>query len=244
MTYYLAENPWYLVGLLGLVGLGFLIATKVTADGRYVIRASIAFGLAATALLIEQIWVTDAERIEWVVGEIATAVGRSDGDQVLKQMDSQVTFSIRNRVQGDELDLSAIPEVLKNIDFDWVHVSKLTTNAGEQTRQGSAEFKVSVAGTYRMPGLGARAFTANTEWSLGFRKRPTGEWKVARITALSLPPYAVLPMFRFRSRRSGAAPSAGPSSGSSSQIGPPAPYRDRFGRRRPEGLLPGIELSR
>lgn len=201
MTYLVSDNPWYLAGGLAVIAAGFLIALRVTQDGRYLIRAGIALGLAAGLLVIEQVWVTDAERVEWTVKAIAAALGRSDAEGVLAHLDDRVTFGLRSDVR-QEIDPTAIRDGLKDFTFDWVYLSRLATNAGRQTGRGSAEFRVSVSGIYRMQ-AGSRAFAGISDWSLGFRKVPSGEWKVNRITAVALPPYAILPLLRFRTRVDG-----------------------------------------
>ncbi len=237
LHHYLGENPWYLVGGLGLVAAGFLIALRVTQDGRHLIRALAAIGLAALVLVVEQVWVTEAERIEWVVHDLADAVSRSDGDRVLALMDDHVSFSMKGNNLGKELDVAAIREALKDVTFDWLHVSHLSTSAGEQTRRGTAEFRVGVSGTYQMSQMSqaARNFAApGTEWSLGFRKTPSGDWKILRITALAVPPYAMLsPMFRYKepSDPAPAASASGPETPEPLRTSPPARVRP-FGRGR------------
>ena len=93
LTYFVAENPWYLVAILGLVAAGFLVALRTTQDGRYLIRALVTLGVAGVLIVVDQLWVTDAERVEWVVRDLADAVARSDADAALALMDEHVTFS-------------------------------------------------------------------------------------------------------------------------------------------------------
>jgi ketosteroid isomerase-like protein len=221
LQYYVAENPWYLVGGLALIGGVFLIALRVTQDGKNLMRALIALGLAGLVLVVEQFWVTEAERIEWVVKDLADAIAHSDGDRVLSLMDEHVTFSMRSNTVGEELDLDFVRKVLGDIDFDWVHVSRLTTSAGEQTHRGTADFRVNVSGTYRQT-LGTRSFLGPADWSFGFRRTPAGQWKITRIAVVSLPPYVAIPL-KFKPRKdsnsnstsnSSFDPEPGPGSGS------------------------------
>ena len=81
--YYLSEDPWPLAGFLGLVGLGFLVPLWLTQQGKYLIRALVAFGLALLVIGIERVWVTDNERIEAVVSELASGVANRDADRAL-----------------------------------------------------------------------------------------------------------------------------------------------------------------
>jgi ketosteroid isomerase-like protein len=201
VTYYVAENPWPLVAVFGMIGLGFLVAMRVTQDGRYLVRGLVALGLAAVVMVVEQLWVTDAERIESVVRELADAVRRSDSEAALALMDEHVGFGIRNQSISEELDLSLIRIVLREVKFDWLHVSRLSASAGKQTLMGQADFKVNAGGTYQ----GSQPFGGLSEWSLGFHRTPDGAWKITRITATKLPPYAMLPPQLRRSR-----PAVGP----------------------------------
>jgi len=205
MWYYVAENPWPLAGAFGLVALGFLIAMKVTADGKYLVRALIVLGLAAGVLIVEQLLVTDAERIESTVKNLIHALSRSDADGVTQALDDHVTFSIRNDTLGNELDLEQFREKLKDLTFDGIYVSRLSTSSMQQSGRGSAEFKASAAGTYQMNGVGYN-FAGNSEWSLGFRRLPSGEWKINRITAMSFPLNVVLPFMRARQPSTAGAP--------------------------------------
>ena len=66
-------------GLLLLAG-GFAVALGSTQQGKYLIRAMIAAGLAAAVVAVEWAWVTDNERIEQVVYDLRDAVVNSDVD--------------------------------------------------------------------------------------------------------------------------------------------------------------------
>ncbi len=77
--------------------------------------------------------------------------------------------------------------MLRNTHFDFVRVSQLTTEAGSQTKRGSAEFKVTASGTFNEGGSQVPLGSMGTEWSLGFRETSPGVWKVNRITAIKVP---------------------------------------------------------
>ena len=224
LTYYVAENPWYLVAVLGLVAAGFLVALRATQDGRYLVRALVVMGVAGALLVVEQLWVTDAERVEWVVRELADAVARSDGEAALALMDDHVTFGMRSITFGEELVLSSIADLLREVRFDLLRVSRLVATAGAQTHRGQAEFKVTVAGTFQQ-GMVARNFAGNSEWSLGFRRDRSGAWKINRITAVELPQYTMVPILKYRVPQTGAQPPT------DEPVSPP-PTRRGFGRGR------------
>jgi hypothetical protein len=220
MWYLIAENPWFLAGAFGLIAVVLLIAMKVTQDGQYLIKALIAFGCAGAILIIEQLIVTENERVEWTVRELSAALLKSDNAKVMDLMDEHVLFSMRSNTLGDELDLSVLNEKLADLSFDWIHLSRLNTNAGQQTGRGSAEFQVNAGGSLRMNGI-SHNFTGNSAWSLGFRRLSNGRWKINRITNLALPQYVMLPLFKSLGRAN-RAPMRPPGIGIPTNIETPA----------------------
>jgi hypothetical protein len=197
LTYYVAENPWYLVAILGVVAAGFLLAARVAQDGRQFVRGMVALGVAAALIVVDQFWVTEAERVEGVVRALARAVARSDAPAALGLMDEHVTFSMRSNTFGEELVLDSVAELLHQVKFDFVRISRLVATAGAQTHRGQAEFKVTASGAIEQ-GSSMRNFAGYSEWSLGFRKVASGEWKINRVTAVELPQYTMLPTIKVK----------------------------------------------
>src|SRR5436190_604723 len=89
---FLSEDPTYLVGALGILAVSFLMALRVTQQGKYLYWALGALGLAAAVLAIEHFWVTDNERIERVVYDLRRAVLASDVDGVLEHLTPDVEY--------------------------------------------------------------------------------------------------------------------------------------------------------
>lgn len=230
LTYYVAENPWYLVAILGFVAAAFLITLRATQDGRYLVRALVALGLAGALIVVDQVWVTEAERVERVIRDLADAVARSDGDATMALMDQHVAFSIRSNTLGEELDLPSFAELLGQVQFDFVRVSRLTATAGAQTGRGQAEFKVTASGAIRQGGS-LRNFMGNSEWSIGLRRLPSGAWKINRITAVELPQYTMLPTLKVKLPQ--VSPGEPPPSRPVTPP-PPPPMQRGFGRVRRE----------
>ena len=75
---FLSEDPTYLAGFLVLAAGAFLMALKVTQQGKYLVWALTALGLAVAVVVIERMWVTDNERIESVVYDLRRAVLAAD----------------------------------------------------------------------------------------------------------------------------------------------------------------------
>lgn len=198
MLHYLSEDPWPPVYALGLVALAFLVALWLTQQGKYLIRAGIVVAAAVLILAVEHFWVTDNERIEAVVYDLAKAVEASDSQRVLDHLAPNVVVSasdtspLVNRLNRltSPLVRHAIAQSLDRSHFDYVRISNLTTNAGQISRQGTAEFKA-----HAMVGVSTDTGTVyyatppgGLSWSLGFKETSPKVWKVTRITPINPPP--------------------------------------------------------
>ena len=184
---FLSEDPTYLAGFLALVGVMFLMALKVTQQGKYLVWALTALGLAVTVVVIERIWVTDNERIESVIYELRRAVLVANPEDVLAQLTPDVEYVQSGISVSGETTRELIRANLANAAFDFVHVQDLQTSAGRQTRRGKAEFRIYTKGTLRTTLATYNVGTANSTWSLGFQETEPGIWKVNRITPVSMP---------------------------------------------------------
>ena len=192
--YYLIENPTYPLIALALAALLLLVALQVTRQGKYLIAAGILIGLGLILFVVERLVVTDAERIEAVVYELADAVAHSDIEGVEARLAPEVTLG-RQAKAGGLVPLRVLLPILRRVQFDFLKVRQLQAQAGSQTKRGTAEFKVTASGTADAAGgFGSNQpfAAANTEWSLGFREVAPQVWKVTRITPIRLPRYAAL----------------------------------------------------
>ncbi|WZO98423.1 hypothetical protein EP7_000002 [Isosphaeraceae bacterium EP7] len=181
---YLSEDPWPLVGLLGLIAAGFLIALRVTQQGEYLIRALVAAGLALLFLAVEWAWVTDNERIEAVVYDLASAVEAGDLSRVTSHLtpDVRLVQNDRTLIEGGRID--ALLSQLENARFDFVRVNQLEAESGAHTRRGRAEFRVVASGTFPTSTADLNFGSLDSRWDLGFRETTPGVWKVNRITPI------------------------------------------------------------
>ncbi len=185
---YISEDPTLLAGGLLVLAGGFVVALKVTQQGKYLIRALIAAGLAAAVVLVEWLWVTDGERIEQVVYGLRDAVANSDVERVLGYMAPDVQYVRDESALDEAATREFIRANLERVRFDLVRVSGLRVNVAEQSRRGTAEFHVLSKGTLdtaagKVP-VGTRA---DSLWSLGLRETGPHVWKVNRITPMQLP---------------------------------------------------------
>ncbi len=192
MTYF-SEDPTVAAGALLVLAGAFLIALRVTQQGKYLIYVGASLGLALVVVVVEWLWVTDNERIEQVVYDLRRAVLESDVDGVLAHMSPHVQYSRGDFTLSDEETRSLIRSNLSNAHFDFVRITGLQTSAGSQARRGSAEFRVFARGSLNTALTTIEGGSATTDWSLGFQETGPGIWKVCRITPIRMP-YGTLPL--------------------------------------------------
>jgi ketosteroid isomerase-like protein len=187
----LAEDPTYLVVALGLLAGAFLMALKVRQQAKYLFWALGMLALILAVVVIEQVWVTDNERIERVIYNLRRAVLASDSEGVLAHLAPDVEYVQHGTSISGEATRTLIRTNLANAAFDFVHINDLQTNAGRQTRRGTAEFRIYAKGTLHTSLATYNVGTANSIWSLGFQETAPGVWKVNRITPVSVPEGAI-----------------------------------------------------
>jgi hypothetical protein len=185
----LSEDPTYVVGALGILAAVFLVALRVTQQGKFLVWALVAGALALLAIVIDLVWVTDNERIAAVVYDLGRAVKNSDADRVIAHLTPDVRYAPssdarfpRGGLFSGENARRFVRANLAEAHFDVVRVSHLQVHAGEQTRRGTADFRVLVSGQYR-----GRHGTSVSDWSLGFRETRPTVWQVERITPTRIP---------------------------------------------------------
>jgi ketosteroid isomerase-like protein len=185
---FLSEDPTFLAGGLGLVALAFLIALRVTQQGKYLIRAAIALALALGVVVVERLWVTDNERIEQVVYDLRRAVVNSDAEGVIQHLAPDVQFNPGGQTLSGDATRQYVRSALGMTKFEFVRLSHLEVSAGGQTRRGSASFRVFARGQLQSPSWSTTVGTADSDWSLGFQETSPQVWKVNRITPSRVPP--------------------------------------------------------
>jgi ketosteroid isomerase-like protein len=184
---FLTEDASYLLIGLGVAALGCLLALKVTQQGKFLFCALGLLVLAGVVFGFEHFWVTDAERVEKVVYDLASAVQASDVERIKIHLDEQVTIGTKDRTMDGSAPLRLIFSLLQNSHFDYVKVGQLTTSVGSQTKMGKAEFKATATGTYNEGVAEIPIGSLGTVWSLSFRETSPGVWKVTRIQAIKVP---------------------------------------------------------
>ena len=236
---FLSEDPTYLAGSLLLVAGALAMVVKVTQQGKYLVWALTAFGLALAVLVIERLWVTDNERIESVVYELRRAVLAANVKNVLAQLTPDVEYVHDGISLSGDATRGLIRNNLENANFDFVHIQDLQTSAGRQTRRGKAEFRVYAKGTLRTSLATYNVGTANSTWSLGFQETEPGVWKVNRITPVTMTEgMGLIPRSAYASPRPGVRGQGNAERKIPDGFGPP---RVRSGNGRYRGR-PGIPV--
>jgi hypothetical protein len=184
---YLSEDPTVLARALIILAGAFLIAVRVTQQGKYLIYAGASLGVSLLVVVVEWFWVTDNERIERVVYDLRRAVLNSDVDGVLAQLSPRVQYSRGDFTLSEEDARELIRTNLSNTRLDLVRITGLQTSAGSQSHRGRAEFRVFARGSVNTAFTTVEGGSATSDWSLGFEETKPGIWKVCRITPLSLP---------------------------------------------------------
>jgi hypothetical protein len=95
-------------------------------------------------------------------------------------------------VKGDmsldgEATRDLIRDNLSRVRFEIVRISNLETNAGRQSRLGTATFSAFFKGTADTSAAPVQFGSVNSIWSLGLRETGPGVWKVYRITPVQVP---------------------------------------------------------
>ena len=176
-----------------------------------------AVGLAAAVVVIEWMWVTDVERIEQVVYDLRQAALDSDVDGMLSHMAPDVRFQRGDTSLDAEATRALIQGYLGHTQFEFIRIAGLEISVGEQSRRGTAQFRVFAKASMNMSGTPIDGGTFNSIWSLGFQETRPHVWQVNRISPVQLPSGS-LPV-----------PSRGPAS---------KRHAPRQLRRRRDGLAP------
>jgi len=184
---YLSEDPTYLAAAFLMLAGAFLVALKVTQQGKYLVRAGIALVLGLAVVVTDWLWVTDNERIAQVVYDLRRAVSNSDAERVIAHLAPNVQYLQGDTALSEDATRALIRVNLSRFHFDFVRISDLHTSAMRQARRGTAEFRVFTRGSLS-PSLGTvNTGTSVTAWSLGFQETDPGVWKVNRISPISFP---------------------------------------------------------
>ena len=171
-----AEDVWPLIWLLALAELILFIAMVGTGRGRYLVWMGVVAALAMLLVVLEWVLVTDRERVDAVVDQMARAVRHKDFDAVLRHLAPQCHFGGYDRERIREL----ADTELRDIEIDRITVSDRHTQVFPQRKQATAQFLAVVRGKQskvEQPPYASR-------WMLTFHQDTTGQWQVVEIERL------------------------------------------------------------
>lgn len=188
--HYIAEDPWPSVVICSVLAAAFLLALKLTQQGKYLYFSLAAVAVGVLLFGIERVWVTEVERIEQVIYDLAGEVKTCDAKAVIRRFTPDVVIVQDTHVVLEGQALRAF--VLANINpmalrFDSLSVRGLECAVSSSSGRGSAEFRVLASGVATNAMSPSNLFDLS-EWSLGLELDEKGEWKVNRITPTKLPP--------------------------------------------------------
>mgnify|MGYP005851899373 CR=1 FL=1 len=181
---WLSEDPWPLAGAFALLALLLLVRVKFSQQGKHLIWAGAALGAAGLVVVVEQLWVTDHERIEQTVFDMADAVKAGDFDRLASHLAPEF------EEQVGTISKALLRGTLANADFEFVRIAQLEIQAGRMTRMGKADFLGQAQWSERSPSFGT-SYNATPPpgigFSFGFREVEPGSWKVTRIDVTNVP---------------------------------------------------------
>lgn len=184
---FLSDDPTYVAAGLGLLAAFLLVALRLTQQGKYLIWALSALGLAAVVLVVEWLWVTDNERIESAVYGLAKAVGDSNQEKALSFLTDDVRY-VRGSLSTPAAATKALTiDLVSHARFDILRLTDFQAHAGGQSRAGTADFRVVASGTIERGGNNYNFGTTRSSWQLGLKEVSPGVWKVNRITPVEVP---------------------------------------------------------
>jgi hypothetical protein len=169
----IGEDVWALIGVLAILALGLAIATVATGRGRFLIGIGALACLAIALLAIEWLWVTDRERVDRIIDELAQAAMREDSSGIVQHLAADCRYANldRNRI-GALADA-----VFQRFAVDKVSVSSRRTEVFPLRGEAKAEFMAVVRG--RQNNLDFNPYP--TRWILTFVQNSQGAWQVVEI---------------------------------------------------------------
>ena len=138
---------------------------------KFLAVAGVCFLLGVAAFGAERLIVTEAEKVDALIDELADAAIRGNASLVLSRLSPSVP--------EDELPRKtlAMGLTLVNIDPDLRLTDRSTVVSANDT-QATSDFRAN--GTARSPQLGNATWRFATKWQLVWRKE-AGEWKIVRV---------------------------------------------------------------
>jgi hypothetical protein len=170
---WLGDEVWPLIGLIAIIALGLAIAMVATGRGRF-IAGIVALGCIALLLLaIEYLWVTDRERVDGIIRDMASSAVREDAAAMVRHLSPRCHYGKLDRAAIERLAASTFDQFA----IDRVNISSRKTELFPMRNEARADFLAVVRG--RQDNVEFRPYP--TRWILTFVKSPQGVWQVEEI---------------------------------------------------------------
>jgi hypothetical protein len=173
LEHYLGEDVWPIIGLLALVALGLGIAVVATGRGRLLIGIVALACLAIVLLGIEHLWVTDRERVDGIINEMAQSAVREDSAGIVRHLSAHCRYGNLDRTGIERLASSTFAR----IEIDKVNVSSRKTEVFPMRGEARVDFLAVVRG--RQNNVDFSPYP--TRWIFTFVQSPEGAWEVEEI---------------------------------------------------------------
>jgi hypothetical protein len=171
-----AEDVWPLIWVIALVELLLVIAMVGTGRGRLLIWIAALPVLAVALLGVEWLWVTDRERVDGIIDQIAEAVRHEDAESLVQHLAPRCRYGGMNR---DGIQRTAA-SLFQTLEIDSLKLSSRKTQMFRLRKEATAEFLAVIRG--KQSNVDFSPYP--TRWVLTFNQDTNGRWQVAEIQQL------------------------------------------------------------
>lgn len=168
-----AEDVWTLIWVIALLALVLLIAMVATRRSRLLIGIVSLAALAVVLLVIERLWVTDRERVDAIIDDIAQSVRQGDTEGIVRHLAPQCHYGSLDR----EGIRRMVDSVFHTFELEKLTISSRKTELFSRRKEATAEFLAVV----RAKQANLESGPYPTRWTLTFTQTSTGEWQVLEI---------------------------------------------------------------
>ncbi len=172
----LTDNVWPLIWCIALACLLLAIASYATGRGRLLQAIGGLAGLAALLLAIEWLVVSDRERIDAAIDDLADAVRTEEIHRIAPHLSPQCRYGNLGR----DAVVRAAEDVLRGIQIDRITLNGRKTEVFPRRKEATAEFVAVTRGQQNNLEFGPYP----TRWLLTFHQEKNGEWLIVEIQQL------------------------------------------------------------
>ncbi len=163
------ETPWPPIMIFSAIAAGLAAALVTTQQGRYAVGIVALLVASLVTFLVEQHIVTESERVEQAVYDVAEA---------FQQRDEQRTLSAFSQ-RAPELQVLAMIALRVVEVRDDLRITDLSVELKNEQTRAFSHFRAN--GTFHAPGFGD--VREPTRWDVGWQKEG-GEWRIISVEQL------------------------------------------------------------